>query len=207
MARDSSHPPAAPAAPPGRVTRRAGSPRRTALGWRGHSGWAVAVVVSGVDDPTVLWRERVELVAPTLPRQPYHAVADLGMTPRQGARLIARVEKAATARAGAATTRFIRDLGVTAVGIVGGERNLPTELERVLASHTLLHASEGDLYEQVLAAAATAGGLRPLLVSPRAIEVPPELERVGKVLGPPWQKDHKLAAAAAVMALRQVRRR
>jgi len=159
--------------------------------------------VTGEREPTVLWRERIELVGGTLPRQPYHAVSDVGLTGKRAAQLIARVEKAATKRAVAATARIIAAHGVSAVGIVGGGRTIPEDLERVLASHAYLHAAEGDLYEQVLSEAATANGVTPLLVPPRTVDVPPALERAGKALGPPWQKDHKLAATAAVLALRQ----
>ncbi|HLJ08389.1 MAG TPA: hypothetical protein VKX24_07610, partial [Acidimicrobiia bacterium] len=104
----------------------------------------MAVVVTGERDPTVLWRERIELVGGTLPRQPYHAVADLSPTGKQGAQLIARVEKAAAKRAVAATARIIATHGVSAVGIVGGGRTIPENLERVLASHAYLHAAEGE---------------------------------------------------------------
>lgn len=175
------------------------------LGWRAHSGWAVGVVVSGEMQPVVSWRERVELVDGSLPRQPYHAVADAGMPPAEAAKLISRVERAATTRAAAVTREVVRTFGVEAVGVVGGERQLPGELERLLASHLLLHAAEGDLYEQALVAAATAAGMSPLLVPPRSIDIPEAIDRAGKLLGPPWQKDHKLAAVAALGALAAAR--
>jgi hypothetical protein len=179
---------------------------RAGLGWRAHSGWAVGVVVSGEGQPVVAWRERVELGDGSLPRQPYHAVADAQMPPAEAAKLISRVERAATTYAAAVTREVVRSFGVEAVGVVGGERQLPGELERLLASHLLLHAAEGDLYEQALVAAAAAAGLSPLLVPPRSVDIPEAIDRAGKLLGPPWQKDHKFAAVAALRALAAARR-
>ena len=51
------------------------------LGWRAHSGWAVVVAVGGLPaDPIILSREHVELLDGSLPRQPYHAAAERGLS-------------------------------------------------------------------------------------------------------------------------------
>ena len=44
-------------------------------------------------------------------------------------------------------------------------------------------------------------GLRVVAVDPRAIDVPAAVEALGRSIGPPWQKDHKWAATAALAAL------
>src|SRR5205823_6542284 len=73
---------------------------RTAVGWRSHSGWAVLVAVRGpAAFPQVLVRRRIELVTDSLPRQPYHSIAEQGLSLRAGEALIARVEKMARAAA------------------------------------------------------------------------------------------------------------
>lgn len=174
----------------------------TALGWRSHSGWAVLVVVRGsAAAPEVLDRRRIELVDESLPRQPYHAVVERGLATPAAAALIASVEQAALEAAVAATRSASRDFAVEAVAVVGRMRNLPNELTRILASHALLHAAEGDLYEQALIGAATRVKVPVLLMEPDRIEVDPRLAAAGATLGPPWQEDHKLAAAAALAAL------
>ena len=175
---------------------------RTALGWRSHSGWAVLVVVrEPVALPDVLDRKRVELLDGSLPRQPYHAIVEEGIALDAARDLIARVEEMAIDAAVAATTEARDAHGVEAVGVVGRRRNVPDELERILGSHSLLHAAEGDLYDRAVVEAAARAGLPVTLVDPDGLAVPIALDAAGKSLGPPWQKDHKLAGAAALIAL------
>jgi hypothetical protein len=179
---------------------------RTAVGWRSHSGWAVLVALRGpVSFPQILARRRIELVDDSLPRQPYHAVAEEGLSLRAGEALIARVEKTARAAAIAATESVRNECGVDVVGVVGRVRVIPDDLEKILASHALLHAAEGDLYERVLIDAATHIGLNALVLEPASIEIPAAVESGGKTLGPPWQKDHKLAAGVGLAALERKR--
>src|SRR5712692_8847232 len=67
----------------------AGEVTRAALGLRAHSGWAALVVVAGSlrstavlsvpsvpSAPCVINRRRIELAAPGIPKQPYHAAAE-----------------------------------------------------------------------------------------------------------------------------------
>ena len=51
--------------------------------------------------------------------------------------------------------------------------------------------------------AASHLGLRVSLVDPDQLAISAALDAAGKALGPPWQKDHKLAASAALLALGQ----
>jgi hypothetical protein len=177
---------------------------QTALGWRCHSGWAVAVVASGSPaTPAVLDRRRLELLDDLLPRQPYHGAAEDGLDLSAAEALIGHVGKRAAEAAAAAILTAVAEFGVCAVGIVGGGRIIPDALERILRSHALLHAAEGDLYEQAIVEGAAQAALPVLMVSPKTIEISPALDGAGKSLGPPWQKDHKLAATAALAALTQ----
>jgi hypothetical protein len=179
---------------------------RTAVGWRSHSGWAVLVAVRGpAAFPQVLVRRRIELVSDSLPRQPYHSIAERGLSLRAGEALIARVEKMALAAAVASTESVRDECGIDAVGVVGRVRAVPDALERILASHALLHAAEGDLFERVLIDAATQIGMEALVMEPASIEIPAAVDAGGKALGPPWQKDHKLAASVALAALERPR--
>jgi hypothetical protein len=88
------------------------------------------------------------------------------------------------------------------VSIVGEVRNLPP-LAVVLRSHPLLHAAEGQLARQALAEAAEREGLTVHSVSPRSLHDMDLTQRVvdlGRAAGPPWRKEHKLAAVAALVA-------
>src|SRR5947207_14382882 len=113
-----------------------------AVGFRCHSGWAVMVAVSGTARrPILLERQRVDLLPPTLPRQPYHAVAEGGMARA----VIGEVEAAAHRRA---ADLLLSVTNAVAVGVVAAERLLPDNLDAILKVHARLHAAEGRLYEQ-----------------------------------------------------------
>jgi hypothetical protein len=169
---------------------------RVAVGVRCHSGWAVLVVVTGSHaGPVVLNRQRVELVEDSLPRQPYHLVAE-GARPRD---VIDAVAESARRNAHSA---LLSIAGAAVVGLVAADRRLPTSLDQILASHTFLHAAEGALYENSVIAAAADAGLRVHLLEPRAIQVPAAVENLRSSIGSPWTKDHKWATSAALAALK-----
>ena len=166
-----------------------------AVGFRCHSGWAFMVVVAGsLRAPEVLDRQRIELVGSSLPRQPYHAVAEQG-APRS---VIERVGDESARKAAAAVAAVS---GVAAVGLVAAERRLPDDLDQILRAHSWLHSAEGRLYEMAVIEGAAAAGLHPLVVAPDSVAVSPEVEGLRASIGSPWQKDHKLAAAVALAAL------
>jgi hypothetical protein len=176
----------------------------TALGWRSHSGWAVLVAVDGTPTkPQVLARERVQLVDEPLPRMAYHAIEAWDLSLKEGKALVAKVRRAATTAATKAMKAAVKEHGAEAVGVVGKIRKIPDDFERILAAHSLLHAAEGALYEEALIDAAGRAGIEAMLVEEQTIRIPNALETARRKLGSPWQKDHKLAAAAALIALGQ----
>ena len=194
------------------MTKGAGSKTPIGLGWRVHSWWAVVVAVSGpAASPVVVHREQVTLIDDESVREAYHAAVALPLD--EAPAFIRSVEEAAASAAAATIRGFVSSLGpVAAVGVVGGNRRLPTELPRILASHALLHASERDLYEQAVIEGATRAGL-PVTTVPATgklfdhasgvlgVALEPALAALGKSIGPPWQKDHKEATAAGLVAL------
>jgi hypothetical protein len=185
------------------------------LGWRVHSWWAVVVAVSGpAASPVIVHRERVTLLDDESVREPYHVAAGLYLD--EVPAFVESVEKKAAAAAVEAIQGFVSSLGpVAAVGVVGGNRRIPTELPRILASHALLHAAERALYEQAVIEGATRAGL-PITTIPATktlfddashvlgVALEPSLAALGKSIGPPWQKDHKEATAAALVALQSL---
>ena len=172
---------------------------RVAVGFRCHSGWAVLVVVSGsARSPVVLERRRVELVDEALPRQPYHAILEGGAA-RSVIDAVAEFANGAVARALQSVAR------ADAVGLVATERRTPKSLDQILASHALLHAAEGHLYEQVVLEAAADAGLPVHVVEPKSIRVPAAVEGLRSSIGSPWQKDHKWATTAGLEALSTLR--
>ncbi len=187
-----------------------------AIGFRDHTGWAVAVVLAGKPgEPRFVHRERMELVAASLPRQVYHAVAEDG-APRT---LVAEVAEAARSQTAAEFERLVASLRaqgfeVTAIAVAAGTHRLPPTLDLILRSHATLHAAEGELYRDCLAEAGAAMGVRTTrfahsdLLSTAAAtigrstaEITSRTMAMGRPLGPPWQKDHREAATAAWLAL------
>jgi hypothetical protein len=95
-----------------------------------------------------------------------------------------------------------------------GGRPLPGTVAGVLASHAAMHAAEGQLYRDALAEAAAELGLD-VVVHPRgaavaeaasalgvdAARVDGLVGALGRTVGPPWQKEHREAAAAALAEL------
>jgi hypothetical protein len=191
-----------------------------ALGWRSHSGWAVLVAVAGpAAAPVVVRRERVELLPGSLPRQPYHEAAEGDLSIDEGQDLVTEVAEAAATAACSAVTAAVAALDqaghtARAVGLVAGDRRVPRQLVRILASHPLLHAAEGHLFEAALASGSAEAGLAVVSVARRTVfedaagatgmtvgDLHAALLAAGKVAGPPWQLDHREAAAAALAAL------
>jgi hypothetical protein len=167
----------------------------------------VIVAVAGSPGaPLILDRRRVELSDGSLPVQPYHAAADSGLARAETAKLITEVEELAASCAAAALAEIAAAVGagpseVAGVAVVAKDRLLPEDLARILRSHALLHAAEGDLYEQALIEGAARAGLPVQRVTTTSAPINPSLDAAGRALGPPWQKDHKMAAAAALSVL------
>ncbi len=178
-----------------------------ALGCRSHSGWAVIVVVAGSPvAPRVLDRRRVELLDGSVNAHPFHEAAEAGLAAAEATILITKVEELAATSAAAALATIVTAIEldgyrVAGVAVVATDRAMPRDLDRLLRSHALLHAAEGDLYEEALTEGAGRSGLLVERVTPASTSSHPNVEALGRVIGPPWQKDHKLAASAAFTLL------
>jgi hypothetical protein len=188
------------------------------IGFRAHTGWAVAVALAGPPAaPVVVDRRRLDLTDPEVPRQAFHAAADLDAGAAEA--LVERATRTAEGLAERAVRGLVGELRsaghqVAGAGIVlGGGRRLGT-LAQVLASHAAMHASEGELYREVLVHAAAACGLPVTGVQERdlhdrataALGVPAadlrqRVTELGRACGPPWAQDQKSAALVAWLAL------
>jgi hypothetical protein len=191
---------------------------RVALGFRPHTGWSCAVALGGeARAPTVVARRRLELSDPSVPWQPYHAAAQVRLD--AAADLIREAEEVAMDAAEAALGQLLDELRAAGHDVVGavvpaGKTAAAASLAKVLASHPLMHAAEGELFRTVIAVAAAARGLRVERVPAHTLteEVCAELgcterslrERLtelGRSVGPPWRQDEKESTLAAWMAL------
>lgn len=170
---------------------------RAAIGFSVHTGWAVAVAVGG-PRATVLARERFVLADDDHGRFVYHAARE---TPAEAAAMIARSRQVAERRGAKSLKDLVAGLAdheIVAVALPPARRALPP-LDKILASHSLVHAAEGELFR---AALVTAAGKVGVTVVEAAAGALPALS----VSGPPWGKDQRLAAALAWAALPATRR-
>jgi hypothetical protein len=182
---------------------------RTALGFRAHSGWAALVEVAGtIDAPRVLERRKIVIADPRMPgsKQPYHAAAELSF-PRAEALVRRAIEssRALALEVMSATVKALRSQGheVAGCGVVLGSGKALPGLEKILASHPLLHTTEGEMFRDVLVWAAKECRLPVIGVREKSLD-PASLERIGllgKLIGPPWTQDQKYATVAALMTL------
>jgi hypothetical protein len=186
---------------------------RAALGFRAHSGWAALVAVAGtLDAPRVLERRRIIIADPEMPgsKQPYHAAAELPL-PRAEALVRRAIEssRALALEVMSARVKALRSQGHEVVGcgvVLGSGKALPG-LEKILASHALLHTAEGEMFRDVLVWAAKECGRPVTGVREKSLD-PASLQRIGslgKLIGPPWTQDQKYATVAALMALTEAR--
>lgn len=190
---------------------------RVGMGWKARTGRAVLVALGGeVQDPSVV--ERVTL--PLLPAgafAPYHAAADLDAAAaresvRRSIAIAHDLAKRGIQRAAQRLTAGGHSLCGCAVLVGNGMPEWSTE--EILAVHVRMHMAEGELFRDVLVAGARACGLAVTTLRDKAAlddataalgwthaDLQARLVALGKAAGPPWGKDQKEAAAAALVAL------
>lgn len=186
-----------------------------------HSGWAAGVAVCVEKGaPVVLARQRVHLVDTFSYefRQPYHTAEK--MLAGQGREFISRMQ----AEARRLAYRAIRELesraqeqGVklTRCGLLlASGRPLPA-LEKILASHALIHTADGELFREAILHGSARCGLRDFRIKEKelldrageAFRCKPNalvcrVTELGRSLGAPWSQDEKFATIAAWLALK-----
>ncbi len=194
--------------------------KQAAVGFRVHSGWSAVVAVSlEKSAPVVLARQRVHLVDTFTYefRQPYHTAEK--MLAGEAREFISRMQ----AEARRLAYRAVRELesrtheqGVklTRCGLLlASGRPLPG-LEKILASHPLIHTADGELFREGILHAIARCGLEDFRVKEkelldragRMLRIKPNalMQRVtdlGRSVGSPWSQDEKFATLAAWLAL------
>jgi hypothetical protein len=191
---------------------------KVAFGMKAHSGWAALVVVGrGDGDGIVVDRRRIELVDHQWARQPYHAAEEL--KPDRARDVVKRgVEEAhriALREMRAALKRESdRANEVAACAVLVGEPMPDWTTDEILAVHFRMHKAEGVLFRNALVGAGAACGLKLIAIPEKqltshaqsALGTPASglvrrIATLGKSVGPPWGKDQKDAALAALVAL------
>ena len=193
-----------------------------AVGVADHNGWAVLVCVAAPDSaPRVLDRRRVELLDVDLPSQPYHhETLQLETEPAQA--LVRCVRASATQQAAKVLATLQADIGtdfeIVSIALREGVfSELPASVREVHQSHALTYAADGLLYRIALRDAALARGVEAIYhpskaeltwcataLNVKGDQITSVLDSFGRILGPPWRKDHRQAATAALGALSKI---
>lgn len=198
---------------------RPGGALTAVLGVADHNGWAVCVTVAasrGV--AAVVDRRRIELIEPGVPSQPYHHET-VRMPRPEAEALVVRVRESVMGTTLARVSELRKDLQPPCTIVAMTLRNppldyVPVTVAEAHASYPVMCRADGMMYHDALSTAArrlkiavklhdrgeeTARAADRLDVSLEEVEH--FLETAGESLGPPWQKEHRLAAAAAIAVL------
>ena len=172
-----------------------------------HWGWAVLVTVAA--DGKLIDRRRVELVDAALPKFPHHHEA-LALPVGEGVALVERVARSAQREAQAALAALASSVPSPIVGVVlRACPPLPATIGERLADYRAQNVADSVLYREALAQAARGRGWAVHWYEAKSVfhraaralgrgDIDELLQKTGAALGPPWQRDHKLAMAAAI---------
>jgi hypothetical protein len=169
--------------------------------------------------PVVLIRRKLQLVkifSYTF-RQPYHTAEKIPIG--DAIKFVRDVEKESRELALAGIREAQQELAdldykVSGLGLLlASGRKLP-KLDRILASHALIHTADGELFRDSLRHACVRCKLRVTATKERdlfeagskALRLRSDvltrlIAALGKSLGPPWTQDEKFAALAAWLTL------
>jgi hypothetical protein len=188
------------------------------LGLKARTGRALLVAVGGAAELQVFERSQLPLL-PEGDWAPYHAAE--GLAPRAARervkRSIAAARRLAAEGIGGAAENLVRaGHTVCGCGVLVGAGMPAWTTEEILAVHVRMHQAEGELFREVLLAGARAHGLEVVTLREKSAlddaatmlglarpQLEARLAALGKTVGPPWGKDQKEAAAAAIVALGQ----
>jgi hypothetical protein len=194
--------------------------KQAALGFRAHSGWTALVAVAVENGaPRVLARSRPHLVETFTYefRQPFHTAEKMPFN-RVG-EFISRAQKEARDLAYRAIHEIQDDLQKQGYELkrsgllLASGKPLPA-LEKILASHALIHTADGELFREALLHASARCGLGMLCIKEKELldraadtfRLKPDalLRRVtelGRPHGSPWSQDEKFATLVAWLSL------
>jgi hypothetical protein len=192
---------------------------RVAIGLKARTGRAVLVALGGdPHEPQLIERSQLRLL-PEGAGATYHEAEGLDPAGARESvrRSIESAQRLATTGIRDAARRLAKaghEVAGCAVLVGTGMRDWSTE--EILAVHVRMHKAEGELFRDVLVAGTRACNLElTTLREKSALEdatkmlgltrarLDAHLVRLGKAGGPPWGKDQKEAAAAALVALKR----
>ncbi|HSY48983.1 MAG TPA: hypothetical protein VLC46_09240 [Thermoanaerobaculia bacterium] len=197
---------------------------RIAVGLKAHSGWAALVAMGASGHGYQLVdRRRIELVEPgdaDWAKQPYHAAE--GLSPSEATKIVER----GVASARRIAVREMRALversqkrghQIAGCAVLTGTPMPEWTIDQIRSVHVRMHKAEGLLFPDALTSAAGASGLNTIAIPEKTLDARAEesldldeamasVAALGKAAGPPWGKDQKTAALAAMIVLEEASR-
>jgi hypothetical protein len=178
------------------------------IGVSDHGGWAV--LVTAASDGTLLDRRRIELLDAGLPKLPHHHDCQ-GLPLDEAVELVERVrvsaERHAVLALEAVTMAVPRILGVA----LRERPQLPPTIAGRIKDYRAQNVADWVMYRNAVASAAEARGWPVHWYDAKSVwgaasqalrveNLDAHFLQVRKAVGPPWDRDHKLAMAAAIVA-------
>lgn len=178
------------------------------IGVSDHGGWAVLVTVAR--NGTLLDRRRVELVDDALPAIPHHHEAQLLPTD-EGVALVERVRASAERHA----VHALDAVAMAVPNIAGIALRdcppLPPSIAERIKDYRAKNVADWVMYRKALASAAEKRGWPVHWYDAKSIsqlasralhlaDFDAHFRGMRGTVGPPWNQDHKLAMAAAIVA-------
>lgn len=192
---------------------------RVALGLKARTGRAALVAIGGdVREPKFIERAQI-LLLPDGAFAPYHAAEGLEREQARETvrRSIADAHRLAETGIREAARRMAQaGHELRGCGVLAGTGMPDWSIEEILAVHVRMHKAEGELFRDVLVAGARACDLAVSTLADKSAladaakmlgltraQLDAHLAALGKSAGPPWRRDQKEAAAAALVALKR----
>jgi hypothetical protein len=160
-------------------------------------------------DGRLIDRRRVELVDGLLPKFPHHHEGQ-SLPVDEAVALVERVTRSANACATACLEKLAATVSMPIAGIaIRACPPLPATVAKRLSDYRAQNVADSVMYREALARAAKARGWTVQWYRASSILAEADsalgrrtiedlLEKTGAAIGPPWQKDHRLAMAAAL---------
>jgi hypothetical protein len=169
------------------------------VGVSDHGGWAVLVTVA--HDGAFLDRRRVELVDDSLPSIPHHHECQL--LPMDAAvALVERVRASAQRHAALALDALAATVPNVGAIALRNRPPLPATVAERITNYRARNVADWVMYREALASAAEARGWSVHWFDAKTVL--DSASRLRRPAGPPWNNDHKLAMAAAVVTASKI---
>ena len=182
------------------------------VGVSDHGGWAIFVTVAR--DGSLFDRRRVELVDDTLPALPHHHEGQL-LAMDEAVKLVERVRLSAERYAMLALDEVAKAVPRIVAVALRSCPELPATIAERITDYRSRNVADWVMYRTALASAAEGRGwsifwydAKNVLASAgNALHVEDfdaHFHQLRQTIGPPWNADHKLAMAAAIVTLQRI---